>query len=136
ITAVSVHQFLHIPPVFGMMTGLGYLQMFGFFLNRKSLIWNEANEIPPGDSSGGKEFDVFAKIARSEWDTLFFFYGVILAVGGPGFIGYLWMMSAALYGNLGDTFANVLIGVISSVIDNIPVMFAVLTMNPTMSDAQ
>lgn len=136
ITAVSVHQFLHIPPVFGMMTGLGYLQMFGFFLNRKSLIWNEANEIPPGDSSGGKEFDVFAKIARSEWDTLFFFYGVILAVGGLGFIGYLGMMSAALYGNLGDTFANVLIGVISSVIDNIPVMFAVLTMNPTMSDAQ
>lgn len=136
VTAVSVHQFLRIPPVFGMMTGLGYLQIFGFFLNRKALVWNEANEIPPGDSSGAREFDVFAKIARAEWDTLFFFYGVILAVGGLGFIGYLGLMSGALYGNLGHTFANVIIGLVSAVVDNIPVMYAVLTMNPAMSDVQ
>ncbi|MGH6841998.1 MAG: sodium:proton antiporter NhaD, partial [Methylocella sp.] len=33
-TAVSVHTFLHLPPVLGMMTGLGYLQLFGFYLQQ------------------------------------------------------------------------------------------------------
>ncbi len=69
-------------------------------------------------------------------DTLFFFYGVIMAVGGLGFIGYLGMISATLYGDLGPTVANVMIGVISALVDNIPVMFAVLTMNPAMPDYQ
>ena len=32
ITAVLGQQFLGLPPVFGMMVGLGYLQFFGYFL--------------------------------------------------------------------------------------------------------
>lgn len=141
-TAISFHQFLHIPPVFGMMTGLGYLKVFGFYLKRhEEYHWNESLETPPGDSPGDqtqgrRAFDVFSHIARSEWDTLFFFYGVIMAVGGLGFIGYLSMVSTTLYGDLGPTFANVMIGVISALVDNIPVMFAVLTMNPAMTDFQ
>lgn len=137
VTAICFHQFLHIPPVFGMMTGLGYLKLFGFYLKRNELsAWDEGAETPPGDSLHGTSFNVFEHIARSEWDTLFFFYGVIMAVGGLGLIGYLGMMSTTLYGDLGPTFANVLIGVASSLVDNIPVMFAVLTMNPDMSDVQ
>jgi len=141
-TAISFHQFLHIPPVFGMMTGLGYLKIFGFYLKRhEEYHWNEGSESPPGDSSGDRThgrraFDVFSHIARSEWDTLFFFYGVIMAVGGLGFIGYLGMISATLYGDLGPTAANTMVGVISALVDNIPVMFAVLTMNPVMPDYQ
>ena len=136
-TAISFHQFLHIPPVFGMMMGLGYLKLFGFYLTRhEENHWNEGYETPPGDRSGSHVFNVFSHIARAEWDTLFFFYGVIMAVGGLGFIGYLGMMSATLYGDLGPTFANVMVGVISALVDNIPVMFAVLTMNPDMPDYQ
>ncbi len=136
-TAISFHQFLHIPPVFGMMTGLAYLKIFGYFLKRhEEYQWQESSETPPGDSSSEHSFDVFAHIARSEWDTLFFFYGVILAVGGLGFIGYLGLMSNTLYVDLGPTTANVMIGVISSLVDNIPVMFAVLTMNPDMPELQ
>lgn len=41
-----------------------------------------------------------------------------------------------MYGGLGPTWANILIGLLSAVVDNIPVMFAVLTMNPDMSLAQ
>jgi Na+/H+ antiporter NhaD/arsenite permease-like protein len=41
-------------------------------------------------------------------------------------------VSSALYGQLGYTWTNVLIGVMSAVIDNIPVMYAVLTMDPAM----
>jgi Na+/H+ antiporter NhaD/arsenite permease-like protein len=77
-------------------------------------------------------FDVYEVLRRSEWDTLMFFYGIILCVGGLAQIGYLAQLSGALYGGFGALPANVAIGVISAVVDNIPVMFAVLTMNPPM----
>ncbi|MBP7983728.1 MAG: sodium:proton antiporter NhaD, partial [Chromatiaceae bacterium] len=81
-------------------------------------------------------FDIFRKIARAEWDTLLFFYGVILCVGALGFIGYLGMLSQVLYVDLGPTLANILIGLMSAILDNIPIMFAVLSMNPDMSMGQ
>ncbi|EGG99692.1 Na+/H+ antiporter NhaD type [gamma proteobacterium IMCC2047] len=135
VTAVSFHNFLHIPPVFGMMLGLAYLKFFGFYLRRKAHMTVDSTDIPPG-SDTEEGFDIFDKIAKAEWDTLFFFYGVILAVGGLGFIGYLSMASGFIYGELGATTANVLVGIMSAIVDNIPVMFAVLTMNPAMSETQ
>lgn len=135
VTAVSFHNFLHIPPVFGMMLGLAYLKFFAYYLRRKSHMDYESTDIPPG-SDAEEGFDIFDKIAKAEWDTLFFFYGVILAVGGLGFIGYLSMASGFIYGELGATTANVLVGIMSAIVDNIPVMFAVLTMNPAMSETQ
>lgn len=136
VTAVSFHNFFHIPPVYGMMFGLGYLKLFGYYLSRRSHSWQRKSENPPSDSADPYEFDVFAKVARSEWDTLFFFYGVIMSVGGLGFIGYLAMASEAVYVGLGATTANVLVGFASAIVDNIPVMFAVLTMQPEMSHFQ
>ncbi|MEH6358677.1 MAG: sodium:proton antiporter NhaD [Pseudomonadales bacterium] len=145
VTAVCFHNFLHIPPVFGMMMGLAYLKLFGFYLRRKTHSVVFSTEVPPGNNDSGDSlvsvdsedsFDVFEKIAKAEWDTLFFFYGVIMAVGGLGFIGYLGMASEFIYGELGATTANVLVGVMSAIVDNIPVMFAVLTMNPAMSETQ
>ena len=61
---------------------------------------------------------------------------MILAVGGLGFIGYLAFVSEFSYGNLGPTISNVLVGIMSAIVDNIPVMFAVLTMYPDMSHFQ
>ena len=81
-------------------------------------------------------YDIYNKVARAEWDTLFFFYGVIICVGGLGFLGYLALLSQAIYGGLGATNANIVIGLISAVVDNIPVMFAVLSMMPDMSVGQ
>ena len=91
-------------------------------------------------------FDIFNKIARAEWDTLLFFYGVVLCVGGLGFIGYLALASEVMYTDWGAalelnstmlaTPANVMVGVLSAIVDNIPVMFAVLTMMPDMSMGQ
>jgi len=136
LTAVSLHNYLNIPPVFGMMMGLGYLKIYGFYLNHKSNMWTQKMENPPGSEDDPYNFDVFDKIAQSEWDTLFFFYGIILAVGGLGLMGYLSLTSTYLYGELGATQANILIGVLSAIVDNIPVMFAVLTMEPDMPRLQ
>lgn len=78
-------------------------------------------------------FDIYQILRRSEWDTLMFFYGIILCVGGLAQIGYLAELSGLLYGGFGALPANVAVGVISAVVDNIPVMFAVLNMNPPMN---
>jgi Na+/H+ antiporter NhaD/arsenite permease-like protein len=40
------------------------------------------------------------------------------------------------YTDLVPTFANTLVGILSAIVDNIPVMFAVLTMDPAMSHGQ
>jgi Na+/H+ antiporter NhaD/arsenite permease-like protein len=71
-----------------------------------------------------------------EWDTLLFFYGVMLCVGGLGAFGYLAWLSTHSYAALGPSTTNVVVGVASAIIDNIPIMFAVLSMNPEMSHGQ
>jgi NhaD family Na+/H+ antiporter len=141
-TAVACHSLFQLPPVLGMMTGLGYLQFFGYYL-RMSLPRSLANKRRRALRRGDEEavqrlgsvvpFDVFSRVARAEWDTLLFFYGVVMCVGGLGFMGYLATVSGALYTQWDATYANILLGVLSAVIDNIPVMFAVLTMQPDMS---
>jgi Na+/H+ antiporter NhaD/arsenite permease-like protein len=83
-------------------------------------------------ASEDRPFDIFSRLARAEWDTLLFFYGVVLCVGGLGFIGYLTAVSHVMYVDLGATTANILVGILSAIVDNIPVMFAVLSMDPEM----
>ncbi len=46
------------------------------------------------------------------------------------------MASSNIYSNLSATWANVLIGILSAIIDNIPVMFSVLEMQPPMAQEQ
>jgi NhaD family Na+/H+ antiporter len=137
-TAVSFHNFLHLPPVIGMLTGLGYLQVFGYYLKKtahREISLCEAAE--QGEQIGNPvAFDAFRPIARAEWDTLLFFYGVVACVGGLGFLGYLGLASDVMYNQWGATSANIAVGILSAIVDNIPVMFAVLTMSPDMSIGQ
>ncbi len=142
VTAVCGHQFLGLPPVFGMMVGLGYLQFFGYFL-RMSLPSSLAKKRTAAEQKADQEklrylgsvvpFDIFKNVARAEWDTLLFFYGVVMCVGGLGYLGYLQLVSVMLFDGLGATWAAFGIGGISSIVDNIPVMFAVLQMDPAIS---
>ena len=138
VLAVSGHNFFHLPPVVGMMTGLGLLKFFGYYLrrreNRDMTVAEEADgpEQESMEIAQRERFDIFSIVARAEWDTLMFFYGVVLCVGGLGTIGYLTLVSEFMYVDLGPTWANVLVGILSALIDNIPVMFAVLAMMPEM----
>jgi len=135
-TAVSFHNFLHLPPMVGMMMGLGYLKLFSFYLKKTYKQYVDKNGDNALTIEGSMPFDIFNKIAQAEWDTLLFFYGVILCVGGLGFMGYLAMVSEIMYIGWGATYANIVVGVLSAIVDNIPVMFAVLTMHPDMSLGQ
>lgn len=125
-TAVSFKNFLHLPPALGMMLGLGYLQMWSYYLTRAGKRRDDTEMV----------LDSFNEIQRVEWDTLLFFFGIIFAVGGLGMLGYLAVMSDALYVGMGPTTANIIIGALSSIVDNIPLMYAVLTMDPDMSHGQ
>ncbi len=138
VTAVLFHNLLHLPPMLGMMTGLGYLNIYSFYLKKVEQRYN----VPEHESF--HPFDIFKKIRRAEWDTLFFFYGVIVSVGGLATLGYLELASHAMYTQWGAhlseihraTPANIVVGFLSAIVDNIPVMYAVLTVNPVMSNGQ
>ncbi|MEQ8953094.1 MAG: sodium:proton antiporter NhaD, partial [Gammaproteobacteria bacterium] len=151
--AVSFHNFLHLPPVLGMMTGLGILKLFGYYLqlrdsemNKKALedlvseddaMFNQSMQ-PDFELKieGKKPYDIYINLQRAEWDTLIFFYGIILCVGGLGAFGYLVVVSEFMYIDLGPTAANIIVGFASALVDNIPVMFAVLEMQPEMNHGQ
>jgi Na+/H+ antiporter NhaD/arsenite permease-like protein len=133
---VSLHQLLHLPPFLGMMTGLGALMLYGHWLRRRETRTWQPEELPEGARPIAKPFDIFISIKRVEWDTLMFFYGVILCVGGLAALGYLVVLSNASYATLGDSVTNILVGLASAIVDNIPVMFAVLSIEPDMSLGQ
>ena len=137
---VSGKQFLHMPPVFGMMLGLGLLKIFGYVINRVEA--RRGGDTmpegmgPDGHDHGTRGYNIFRVIANAEWDTLLFFYGVLMCVGGLAAMGYLSLASTEMYGTLGPTWTNILLGGASAIVDNIPVMYAVLQMNPSMDLGQ
>ena len=133
-TAVSFHQFFHLPPYLGMMLGLSALMLFGYYLKR----WGDKpgegdlHILESGALSGRPHFDIFNKIATVEFDTLLFFFGVLTAVGALQYLGYLALVSKNLYDTIGPTWSNIIVGILSAIVDNIPIMFAVLKMDPSM----
>ncbi|MDD1779621.1 sodium:proton antiporter NhaD [Enterovibrio sp. ZSDZ35] len=142
VTAVGFHGLVHFPPVIGMMMGLAYLQFFGFYLRKtlpNSLARKRALAQAKNDEAALRRlgsvipFDVFRRVSHAEWDTLLFFYGVVMCVGGLSLIGYLSSVSNVMYLQWDPIWANTLVGILSALVDNIPVMFAVLTMQPEMS---
>ncbi len=116
-SAVMSHQILHLPAMWGMMFGLALLKMYDYHLKIKH----------------GESFGVFEAIAKIENNTLMFFFGILAAVGALYFIGWL-ALAAVVYDPsvLGPTLSNIAVGFISAIVDNIPVMSAVLKANPTM----
>jgi len=165
ITATCFENFLDLPPAAGMMLGLTYLKFFSYYMQKTSLVSNESQDkesdltenqtvdaridyfspmkymnsskpLAQARINLDQPFDVFNKVANLEWDTLLFFYGVMISVGGLSFIGYLAMASQHLYGEIDPTIANILVGIASAFIDNGTIMLAVLTMAPDISQGQ
>ena len=111
--AVCFESFLHLPAAIGMMTGLGLLKLYGYQLKRQG-ISHQSRSNAPGEKS---QFDIFRSLERSEWDTLMFLLGIIVSVGGLSAMGFLLLTSEVLYGQLGPTGANILIGILSAFIE-------------------
>jgi Na+/H+ antiporter NhaD/arsenite permease-like protein len=114
--AVLSHQVLHLPAMWGMMFGLAILKMYVYQLNQ---------------SSSPTRVNVFTWIAKIENDTLLFFFGILAAVGGLHFLGFLEYFTE-LYSQFGATVVNIGVGFLSAIVDNVPVMSAVLKADPNM----
>ncbi len=122
--AVLTRDRLHLPPVLGMMTGLGALQLFTYWLNR-----TERDPAAPA-------IRIFRLIGTLDWDTLLFFYGVMMGIGALALFGWLNWAVGALYGGSSATVANLAVGGLSAVLDNIPLVYAILTAQPAMPESQ
>jgi Na+/H+ antiporter NhaD/arsenite permease-like protein len=153
ITSACFENFLHLPPAAGMMLGLTYLSFFSYYLQKTEsathisglgkvdyfapMKYMNNPQARPKQQGSNQSFDVFHEVADLEWDTLLFFYGVMVCVGGISFIGYLELTSNYLYGSTIDpTFANIAVGIASAFVDNGTIMLAVLTMMPHISEGQ
>jgi len=137
VMAVLSHQLLSLPAMWGMMFGLAILKLYIFELNRRNRALGIKDENENGIPDNVEEqINVFKWISKIENDTLLFFFGILAAVGGLHFLGFLEYFTA-LYSQFGATVVNVGVGFLSAIVDNVPVMSAVLKANPDMgADAQ
>ncbi len=124
VLAVISHQLLHLPAMWGMMFGLAILKLYVYFLNNR-------NRHRDDDENDTEKINAFSWIAKIENDTLLFFFGILAAVGGLHFLGFLEYFTA-LYDSFGPTVVNIAVGFLSAVVDNVPVMSAVLKADPNM----
>ena len=158
VTSACFENYLRLPPAAGMMLGLTYLKFFSYYLQKTRdshlvsmsmdlsgikidysdpMIYKDHQEVEVKKTLVKEvPFDIFQKVANLEWDTLLFFYGVMVGVGGLSFIGYLGIASHHLYGSIDPTLANILVGVASAFVDNGTIMMSVLTMAPDISQGQ
>jgi len=141
LTAVFLDVFLDMPPAAGMLAGLSYLSFYFFYLyktNKETSIspLDDLHELAEESDEQKAYFDVFHNVARLEWDTLLYFYGVLLSLGGLSFIGYMSLASRYVYSGFDPTIANILIGLLSAIIDNGTIMYAVIAMDPNLPEGQ
>ena len=131
-TAVSFHQFLDLPPFLGMMTGLGYLMFAQYYMQK----WGEKAFLKKmglmEERRKVSRYEFFKQVEQVEFDTLLFFFGVLTAVGALSYVGFLALVGGGFYSFMGDTYANTAVGILSAIVDNIPIMYAVLNMDLTM----
>jgi Na+/H+ antiporter NhaD/arsenite permease-like protein len=104
--------------MWGMMFGLSLVKVYSYGLGKKH---------------GKEHFNIFHSMAKIENNTLMFFFGILAAVGALYFVGWLGL-AAVVYNPdvLGPTWSNIGVGFLSAVVDNVPVMSAILKANPTM----
>lgn len=109
IAILTGHVAFHLPPVLVFLTGLA--TMFLVIAHDKIKTKNE--------------LDVLHYVQHVEFDALFFFLGVLLLVGALKEVGMLAKL-AVLYEVINPMAATFLVGVLSAVVDNIPITAAML----------
>lgn len=118
-SAVIGKQFMHLPPMWGMLFGLSLLQLYAYTLKKYH----------------DHDIEIFRSISKIENDTLLFFFGILAAVGALHFAGFLGHV-AKLYDMFDPTYVNIGVGFLSAVVDNVPVMSAVLKSSPDLELSQ
>ena len=80
----------------------------------------------------GESIQMLVQLQKVEWNTLMFFIGIISGVAALNHVGWLSYISH-LYETVSPTWVNVILGVISGILDNVPVEAVALMSNPNLS---
>jgi len=116
--AVVMNIVLHIDIAYAIGMGLSILSLYAWRLKHR-----------------GHDMMLAAQLQKVEWGTLLFFIGIISGVAALNHVGWLTYISQ-LFKNFSPTAVNVLLGVISGVLDNVPVEAAALMSNPQLNASQ
>ena len=118
VATILLSLFFAIPPVLTFLTGLALMFLIARF-------FNEDIDNDP----------ILEYIRVIEFETLLFFLGVLLLVGMLQFIGTLQSLTS-LYDVMPAMLANFLMGMLSALIDNVPLTAALLKANLQMNAAE
>jgi Na+/H+ antiporter NhaD/arsenite permease-like protein len=116
--AVLCNILLKVGIEFAIGIGLGIVALYAWLLTHRGI------ELPWQD-----------QLQKVEWNALLFFIGIITSVAALNHVGWLTYISR-LFELFDPTTVNALLGVISGVMDNVPVEAAALMSNPQMGADQ
>lgn len=110
----------HLPPFVGILLVLGCLWVFTeCFYNRKKML------------DGAKQLRLPKVIARIDMPSILFFLGILMAVAVLQSTGLLADMAKVLDEKIHDVYViNVVLGALSSIVDNVPLVAGVMGMYP------
>ena len=114
----------HLPPFMGMLLVLGILWVFTecFYNGKKMLDRAQQHRIP-------------RVISRIDMPSILFFLGILMAVAVLQATGILGTLASWLDANIHSVYIiNILLGTLSSIVDNVPLVAAAMGMYP-ISDA-
>ena len=117
----------HLPPYLGMLFGLGILWITTEIISRK--YEKEGHKLPTAVST----------LEHIDTPTILFFLGILMAVSCLKVVGILGHLAGGLNTAFGTEapgffFIDLIIGVLSSIVDNVPLVAAVMGMYPIDPD--
>ncbi len=114
-----IKSYTHLPPFIGMLLGLGVMWfMTDFKLHSKT-------------AEDKRLLNVGRILKKIDMPTVLFLMGILLAVGALSSAGHLNVMAGFMQEHFTDIyFQNTLIGVLSAIVDNVPIVAAFMGMYP------
>ena len=110
----------HFPPFMGILLGLGILWVITEIMYNHKPAISEQHQLRVGKI-----------LHRIDGSTLLFFMGILLAVDALNFSGILKSLSEFLDHSIGNVYIiNLIIGVMSAIIDNVPLVAGAIGMYP------
>jgi Na+/H+ antiporter NhaD/arsenite permease-like protein len=120
--------YTHLPPFMGMMLSLGVLWLITDIIHRRK------------PSSVRNDLSVLGVIRKIDTPSVLFFLGILLAVAALQSMGQLSDLAGALENSIGTNTqegvygVNLIIGLLSSIVDNVPLVAAAMGMYPVTPD--
>lgn len=116
-------SFTHLPPFAGILLALG---MFWTYLE---ILYNRKKNIP-----ADRQYRLPYVLSKIDLPTILFFFGILMAVAALEAIGLLGSLSVFLDKQVHNVYiVSILIGLLSSIIDNVPLVAASMGMYPVLT---